>query len=74
MREITNRKLISRRRALSLLGLGALVVPAAVLTTTGAEAQTSGAYPQLQARCPRLQTRCPRLRGESASAAAGRAR
>ena len=68
MSEIINSEVISRRRALSLVGLAAalgLAAPAVVLTASGAEAQTSGMERRGERRTGRHERRGERRTGRT---------
>jgi hypothetical protein len=58
-------ELISRRRALSLVGLAALAAPVAVLTASDVEAQTSGMERRGQRRTGRQERRGERRTGRT---------
>jgi hypothetical protein len=68
MSEKIEMELISRRRAFSLLGLGAalgFVVPTAVLTVSDAEAETAGMQRREQRRTGRHERREERRTGRT---------
>jgi hypothetical protein len=68
MSEVTNSQVISRRRALSLMGWAAalgLAAPAAILTASKAEAQTPGMVRRNERRTGRHERRDDRRTGRT---------
>ena len=66
--EILNREVISRRKAISLVGLAAalgLAAPAAILTASAAEAQTVGMERRGERRTGRQERRTSRRTGRT---------